>query len=151
MKVIGVGNAWRCDDAVGLVVAERLRGRLPGVEVLEREGEPVALLEAWQDEDAVVLVDAVSSGAPPGTVHTLDAAAGPLPATFFRRSTHHLGVADAVELARAMGSLPPRTVVVGVEGASWRPGTELSPAVADAIGAAADAVAEEVTRCTSTR
>lgn len=151
MKVIGVGNAWRSDDAVGLVVAERLRGKLPGVEVLEREGEPVALLEAWQGEDAVVLVDAVSSGAPPGTVHTLDAAGEPLPASFFRRSTHHLGIADAVELARAMGSLPPRTVVVGVEGSSWEPGLELTPEVADAIDAAADAVAEEVARCTSTR
>ncbi|HZQ16566.1 MAG TPA: hydrogenase maturation protease [Gaiellaceae bacterium] len=152
MKVIGVGNRWRRDDAVGLEVAARVRAAAPdGVEVLEREGEPVALLDAFDGADAVVLVDAVSSGAPPGTLHRLDAVASALPGELFRRSTHHLGVPEAVELGRALGRLPSAVVVIGVEGGSWDAGEALSPPVAAAVGAAVDAVLEEVARCTSTR
>jgi len=46
--VIGVGNPWRGDDAAGLAVARLLRGTVsPEVEVLEREGEPTGLVDAW--------------------------------------------------------------------------------------------------------
>ncbi len=149
MRVIGVGNRWRSDDAVGLAVATLVRERAPELDVVEREGEPVALLEAFDGLDAVVLVDAVSSGAEPGTVHRLDAAAAPLPGELFRHSTHHLGLAEAVELARALGTLPEETIVVGVEGASWSAGDGLSDDVAAAVDGAASAVLEEVERCTS--
>mgnify|MGYP000147280489 CR=1 FL=1 len=152
LRVLGVGNAWRRDDAVGLAVARRLHGSLPaGVEVLEREGEPTSLIEAWAGADAAWVVDAVSSGAPPGTIHRLDARAAPLPAELFRASTHHLGLPEAVELARALGRLPPRLVVFGVAGARFEAGQELTPAVAAAVEPAAAAVREEVRACTSGR
>ncbi len=147
--MICVGNRWRGDDAVGLEVAAALAGRLPaGAELLEREGEPTSLLEAWEDAQAVWLVDAVSSGRPPGTVHRLDAAERELPAELFRTSTHHLGLSQAVELARALGRLPREVVVYGVEGAAFGAGEGLTPAVAAAVAAVAERVREEVERCT---
>ena len=49
LRVIGVGNRWRSDDAVGLDVVGRLRGTLPGrSRVVEREGEPTSLIDAWE-------------------------------------------------------------------------------------------------------
>lgn len=150
--MLGVGNAWRRDDAVGLAVARLLRGSLPaGVEVLEREGEPTSLIAAWEGAEAVWVVDAVASGGPPGTVHRLDAVAAPLPAGLFRASTHHLGLPEAVELARALGRLPARLVVVGVEGERFEAGEGLTPAVEAAVERAAAAVSEEVRACTSGR
>lgn len=141
--VIGVGNAFRGDDAVGLVVARRLRER--GVEALEQEGEPVALLEAFADRDAVVLVDAVRSGAAPGTVHRVDVSNAALPAELGgASSTHLLGVGEAIELARALARLPARVVVFGVEGERFDAGDELSPAVAAAVEPVVDAVLAEV-------
>jgi hydrogenase maturation protease len=143
--VIGVGNRWRSDDAAGLEVVARLRGALPEeIELLEREGEPTSLIEAWRGADAAWVVDAVSSGAPPGTLHRLDAGERELPADVFRTSTHHLGLAEAVELARAVGALPPRLVVFGIEAARLDLGETLTPEVADAVGRAADAVRGEV-------
>lgn len=134
VRVVGVGNAWRQDDGAGLAVARRLRGELPPeVEVLEWEGEPVGLLDVFAEADAVVLVDAVSSGTPAGTVHRLDAGAGPLPARLFRGSTHALGLAEAVELARALGRLPRRLTVYGIEGERFEAGEGLSPPVARAV------------------
>jgi hydrogenase maturation protease len=147
--VIGIGNRWRSDDAAGLEVVACLRGSLPEeVELLEREGEPTSLIDAWSGAGAVWVADAVSSGAPPGTLHRLDAAERELPSEVFRTSTHHFGLAEAVELARAVGSLPPRLVVFGIEAGRLELGDTLTAEVADAVRRAADAVREEVLACT---
>jgi hydrogenase maturation protease len=141
---IGIGNAWRSDDAAGLAVAHALSGSPPpGVQVVAREGEPTELIDVWAGAEAVWLADAVSSGAPPGTVHRLDAGSEPLPAALFRVSSHLVGLAEAVELARALGKLPPRVVVFGIEGARFEAGESLSPEVAAAVEEVAAAVRAE--------
>ena len=128
--IIGLGNEYRRDDAVGLVVARRLRQAAPkSVGVLEETGEGASLLESWQDADTVILIDAVQSGAAPGTLHRLDAHAQPIAKKFFRFSTHAFGLAEAVELGRALGRLPPRLIVYGIEGKSFEAGVGLSPEV----------------------
>ncbi|HEU6444984.1 MAG TPA: hydrogenase maturation protease [Gaiellaceae bacterium] len=143
--MLGIGNAWQGDDAAGLVAAERLRGRAPaGVEVRELEGEPVSLVEAWDGVDEVFVVDAVRSGSPPGTVHRLDASDEPLPATLSAASTHTLGVGEAIELARALGRLPARLVVFGIEAESIAAGAELTPAVAGAVDETVELLLEEL-------
>jgi hydrogenase maturation protease len=148
IRVIGVGNRFRGDDAAGLVVARRLRSELPGdVEVLEQEGEPAALIAAWEGARAVWLVDAVGSGAEPGSVHRLEAAERELPAGLFRASTHALGIADAVELARALDRLPERVVVYGIGGDDFGAGEGLSPRVEAAVDTVVDRVREEVVAC----
>lgn len=132
--MLGIGNAWQGDDAAGLVVGERLRERVPdGVDVRLLEGEPVSLVEAWDGADDVFVVDAVRSGSPAGMVHRLDASSGPLPATLSAASTHTLGVGEAIELARALGRLPARLVVYGIEAESIAAGAELTAAVAAAV------------------
>jgi hydrogenase maturation protease len=138
VTVIGFGNEWRGDDGVGLEVARRLGGRVLG-------GEPIALVDLLDGEDEVVLVDAVYSGAEPGTVFRLEAGAEPLPSQLFgASSTHALGLAEAVELARSLGRLPQRVVVYGIEGADFGFGKGLSAPVA----AAAGRLVEEVASCT---
>ena len=150
--MIGVGNPWRCDDGAGLAVARLLAGTLPdGVEVLEREGEPASLIDAWEGADSVWVADAISSGAAAGTVRRLDASAQELPPELFRTSTHHLGLAEAVELARALGRLPQRLVVYGVEGASFAIGDELTAEARSGSEQAAAEIREEVLACTNTR
>src|SRR4030095_1665279 len=72
--VIGVGNEWRRDDAAGLVVAAPLpRPPPPRGRAIRHEGEPLDLLEEWSGYAAALVLDAVSSGAEPGTIHRLDA------------------------------------------------------------------------------
>ena len=125
--VIGVGNAYRSDDAVGLIVAHRLRTLASNhVTVLEQSGEGTHLMEAWKDSETVILLDAVFSGAKAGTIHRFDARLQRVPRDFFRYSTHAFGVSDAIELARALDRLPPRLVVYGIEGKSFEVGTQLS-------------------------
>lgn len=142
--LIGLGNDLRGDDAAGLLVARAARDRgAGGVEVVESGGEPIDLLAAWEEVDAAVVADAVVSGAEPGTVQRIDAAAGPLPPPFAAPSTHALGLAEAVELGRALGRLPARLIVFGIEGSSFAVGGEPAPAIVAAAGrVAATALAE---------
>ncbi len=132
--VIGVGNLYRRDDAAGWEVVRCLRRRVPPhVRLVEHDGEATALLDVWEGADLVILVDAVASGSAPGTVHRFEAADGPLPAALMRVSTHALGVAAAVELARALGRLPPRLIVYGIEGEDFSEGVGLSSRVRAAV------------------
>jgi hydrogenase maturation protease len=143
--VIGVGNAYRGDDAVGLAVAERVRGRVgDDVAVLECEQEPTRLLDAWSGAELAVVVDACAGDGSPGTVHRFDVSDGPLPARVFRSSTHAFGVGEAVELSRALHRLPRRVVVYGVEGADFDAGAAMSPAVESAVDRVAGAIVRDL-------
>ncbi len=131
--VIGIGNPDRGDDGIGPIVARGLRAHVPeGVEVLEADGEASRLLELLAAAEAAWLVDAAVSGARPGTIRRLDPIAAPLPRSLFAVSSHGLGLVEAVELARALGSLPERLIVYAIEGAEFTPGAPLAPAVAAA-------------------
>jgi hydrogenase maturation protease len=148
--VIGVGNVYRGDDGAGLAVVERLRGRVPdGVDVVASEEEPTRLMDAWDGADSVVVVDAVASGSEPGVLHRFDATADAVPARVFRSSTHAFGVGEAIEIARALGTLPGQVLVYGIEGADFDAREGLSPPVEAAVERLAEAVLEEL--CTSTR
>ena len=129
-----------------------------GIEIVPCEDEPSRLIDAWHGASAAVVVDAVNSGAAPGTLHRFDASEAAVPGRVFRSSTHAFGVGEAIELARALGKLPPRIVVYGIEGAGFGGGESLSPPVEAAVRHAADAVLADLTsllneeaRCTSTR
>jgi len=133
--IIGIGNEYRCDDAAGLIVARRLKERLAGsFTVLEQSGDGAALMEAWQGAETVIIIDAVMSGAAPGTIHRFDASAQPLPKDAFRCSTHAFGVAEAIELSRALSELPQSLVVYGIEGKKFAAGVGLSSEVEKAVG-----------------
>lgn len=143
--VIGVGNAFRGDDGLGLVVARQLRTlSLDGVDVLEQSGEGTTLMEAWGDATQVIVVDAVSSGSEPGTIYRFEAVDQPLPAIFSRSSTHDFGLAEAIELARRLDRLPAELVVYGVEGKAFEPGAGLSPEIETAAAILIQRISQEL-------
>jgi len=144
--VVGLGQLDRGDDAVGPAVARVVAARgLPDLVVMEHE-DPTSLIDSWDGHGTVVVVDAVRAGAPPGTVHVIEAGADAqaLPASSWatagRDGTHAFGLGAVVELARALQRLPDRLVLVGVEAESFDHGAPLSPAVRSAVDAAADQV-----------
>ena len=133
--VIGVGNPFRSDDGVGHRVAELLAEQSPAVphlEVVASDGEASRLVDTWAGADLAVVVDAVATGSPPGRVDVWDPRCRPLPASG-ATSTHASGVGEAWALGQALGTLPRRLLVVGIEGACFDDGTQLSGPVADAV------------------
>ena len=148
--VIGVGNPERGDDAVGAEVVAHLEGYLPpGVRLATTSGsDPATVMGLWQGVSRAILVDAMVSGAEAGTVQRFDATAEPLPHNVRLVSTHAMGAGMAVEMARALGRLPERLTVYGIEGSSYGHGTELTPRVAAAVRVAAGMILEEVADAT---
>ena len=148
--VIGVGNPFRSDDAAGLHVVRDLKeAGFNAATLVEHSGEGAALMETWKGAEAVILIDAVSSGAAPGTVHRLEPLADPLPSSMFQHSTHAFSIPQAIELSRALNQLPARLVVFGIEGKDFQAGEHLSPEVARALPEVARQVIEETRRLRS--
>lgn len=166
--MVGLGSPDRGDDAVGPVVARAVDGALAGaigragaglagpglagaglsgVSVIEQE-DPTDLVLSWDAHDLVVVVDAVVSGAEPGTVRVLEVGETPVSTQTWAAlgvgGTHAFGLAEAVELARVLGRLPERVSLVLVEAADVTPGAPLSAAVAAAVPRAVDAVLSAV-------
>jgi len=128
-----------------VIAAERLRAVAPTATVMELEGEPISLLDCWEGEETVVvLIDAVVSGSEAGTVHRIDPLAAPLPDYLSRTSTHAIGLADVIELARTLDRLPRRLVVLGIEGLRFEAGEGLSPPAEAGVAEAVDLAAAEL-------
>lgn len=144
VAIIALGNRFRGDDGVGPDIADRLRAAMPGVAIVEGIEDSMAIVNAWSGKALALVVDAAASGAPPGTLHRRDLGAAPLPKELGRCSSHGLGLAEAIELARVLDQLPERLVIYAVEAASFEPGAPLSPEVAEAAGNAATLIAVEL-------
>ncbi|MBL8154929.1 MAG: hydrogenase maturation protease [Anaerolineae bacterium] len=143
--VIGVGNEDRGDDAAGLLAARRIRGReLPRVRVAEQSGDGAELIDLWGQSQRVYLIDAMVTGAPPGTVQRFDIRAGALPAHLAQTSSHLFGVVQAIELGRVLGSLPPTMLVYGIEGKCFDHGAGLSAEVEQAVAALVEQVIHDI-------
>ena len=144
IRIIGLGNGMRGDDAVGLLAARRLRQEVDDkVEVIEAEMAGVDLIELMKGAHSVMLIDAARSGQAPGTIHRLDASASPIGSQMFPRSSHALGPVDAIELARAMGVLPATVIVYGVEVGNTEVGQPLSPPAATALDQVVDQIVQD--------
>ena len=142
--VLCVGNPDRGDDGVGRLVAGLLRGRVPDdVVVAESDGGAAEVLHHIAGAEHAVLVDAAVSGAPVGKVHRVDCSVGDGIPTTGAASSHGLGVAEAIALARALGCLPRHCLVYAVEAECFAPGDGVSPAVAAAAHEVADRVVAE--------
>jgi hydrogenase maturation protease len=145
--VVGIGNEYRSDDCIGLVIARKIREKhLSSVSVIEESGEGAKLMEAWRGYDSVVLVDAISSGAKSGTIFKIDASKKNVPAKFFHNSTHAFSVAEAIELARVMKTLPPRFLIYGIEGANFNAGTNISYGVQESAKNVIEQIVNKLTQ-----
>lgn len=145
--VIGIGNDERGDDAFGLMVARHIAScAIPRVTVLTEQREGTALVTAWEQSapSVSILIDAMSTGAQPGKIVRLDKVEDDFATRDFLASTHGIGVEQAIDLARALGVLPPRLVLYLIEGEQYELGAGLSAAVEAAIRPVCDAICREI-------
>ncbi|MDH4083276.1 MAG: hydrogenase maturation protease [Nitrospira sp.] len=148
IRIIGLGNDLRGDDAVGLLTVRRLRQAIGDrAEVIEAGMVGVDLIELMKGASVVILIDAARSGKAPGSVHRLDASASPISGQVFPRSSHAIGVSEAIELARAMDVLPATVIVYGVEVGDMEVGQPLSPPLGEALDQVVKQIIQECEAC----
>jgi hydrogenase maturation protease len=139
--VIGIGNEFRGDDAVGLLAIERVRRlHCPRVETITLNDHLDSLLDLWTNYELVVLVDAVCTGAETGTIYCRDLLRQPLPHTITTTSTHSLDPLQLVQMARLLNRSPRRLYLVGIEGCDFAIGASVSHDVHAALPTAVDHV-----------
>ena len=145
MAVLGVGNELMRDDGVGVHAVRRLQHELDDgrVECIEAGTALTDALDLVAPGAHVVVVDAAAGGSTPGSLYRLGL--GDL-ATPRGVSLHERSLPEAVALAQAAGASLGQVVVLGVEPAAVDVGTELSPALEQALPAILDALRAEIAR-----
>ncbi len=146
--VLGLGNPLLRDDAVGLHVARRLQSLLggrPDVEVDEDYRGGLRLMERLIGFDRAIIVDAMCSGANPGTVHRLTPDGVP---TQHSASAHDANLRTALDLGRRAGAKLPSDdgiMLIGIEASDVLSFDEtLTPEVEAAIPGAVHMVLDEL-------
>ena len=150
--VAGIGNIFLGDDGFGVEVANRLSTQAlpPGVQVADYGIRGVHLAyELLDGYDALVLVDAVPMGEPPGTialiepdVEALADVAGRADGEVPTMDAHSMNPAVVLGMLSGMGGSVGRVLVLGCQPANLDEGIGLSPPVAEAVDRAVEAVGE---------
>lgn len=146
--VLGLGNILLQDEGVGVRVVERLQQRflLPdGVISLDGGVRGLALMPYLEGVRELIVVDAVRTGAPPGTLFRLEdeeipAFLGP------KISAHQEGLADLLWVTKVIGPCPEKIVLLGIEPAFVDTGLQLSPMIAARVDTLVEQVLSELAR-----
>jgi hydrogenase maturation protease len=145
--VIGLGNPLMGDDGLGLAALERLReyALSPEVELVDGGTWGMNLLPVIEDADELILIDAIDTGAAPGTAVRLEHAQ--LPRYLATKiSPHQVDLRDVLALAELRGTLPPDTVALGLQPVSIELRNALSDVLRLRVDLLAASVAQELAR-----
>jgi len=153
IAVIGIGQSLRGDDAAGLEAVRVWQTKYSSstdgsfVVVHQTENPGLGLLNLLGGVDVAILVDAVQSGAEPGTLHRINESAIDSFANG-SDSAHGFGVGETLVLGRSVdpASLPDAIVVIGIEVGQTDIGKALSPEVEAVLPEAAILIEEEINR-----
>lgn len=121
IRIIGIGNVLAGDDAIGISVAQQLKAdNLKGIDILEMSQGGVGLLDLMDGAETVILIDAVKSGKPPGTIFCLESPDGMDQISNLARfsltsSTHAFGLNKVLALGQTLERLPPTLILYGIE------------------------------------
>lgn len=148
--VLGLGNTLLSDEQVGVRVAERVgadpEASTQNIRALDGGTMGLTLLVEMEAAGAMVVIDAASLGAAPGTIRVFEGAEMD---SFLRtrgRNPHDIGLDDVLDGLRLREAVPDNRALVGIQPAVLSVGEEMTDAVAAAVPEAARMVVELVAR-----
>ncbi len=144
--VLGIGNLLLSDEAVGCRCIEELESRYtlpPEVQCVDGGTAGYELLPLIEDAEALIIIDALTDGRPPGTVVLVEDNEVPrLMQT--RTSPHQIGISEVLATAQLTNKVPQRLLLFGIEPKSLEVSIGLSPEVAQGMERALNAVVTEL-------
>ena len=145
--VLGVGNLLLSDEGLGIHAVQRLEksGALPkDVELVDGGTAGLGLLYYIEGVETLVIIDAVETGGPPGTIKRI--AGDQIPAYMaLKVSPHEITLPDFFAAAKLRDLYPQEVVVWGMQPASLEVGVELSPEVESKMGELLGCITAEFT------
>jgi hydrogenase maturation protease len=146
--ILGIGNVLMTDDSLGIRVINELerRFRFPeNVELLDGGTSGIELLSYIVNRDYLIIIDAIKSDFPPGTVVRVEGE--DVPARFMTRiSPHQLGLSDLLAAATLTGELPKQMVLFGIEPKRVALGLEMTDEVKGSFEKLVSIVVDELKR-----
>ena len=145
--VLGIGNILLQDEGIGVHVVQTLQHRyqIPAeIELLDGGTAGMSLLEDLMDKDHVIIIDAVHTGEPPGTVVRLADEAVPV---FLQQriSPHQLGLSEVLAALVLADKKPSHLVLVGVVPESMELSLEMTPTIEQKLDLLVNNVVAELT------
>jgi hydrogenase maturation protease len=143
--VLGIGNILLHDEGVGVYAARAMQQvKLPeDVEVVDGGTSGADLVEVIADRPLVIVIDAMKSKEPPGTIYrfTDDDLIANSEAII---SIHEFGLVETLLMARQLKCAPKQVIIFGVQPANITPGEGMTKEVANAVPKVIQAVMEEL-------
>jgi hydrogenase maturation protease len=142
--VLGLGNTLLGDDGLGPALIEQLLQEedrwKDRIEFLDGGTQGLALLGHLSGREAIIIVDALAAGAPPGTTRILDVSEVLRMGASHANTSHESNAGELLAIAKVLDELPDRVFVVGVEPQNIATGYGLSDSVRRALPIAANRV-----------
>jgi len=137
VRLIGLGNEWTGDDAVGLKVAQALLPlKTEDFDVLVLGVPDYQMFEGLGKDDQLIVVDACKGGGEVGSIIklTLDELSTQYPADLIRHgSSHGLGLQHWLSMAKTLDGISCEILIYGIEIGQTEMGVALSPEVEEAV------------------
>jgi hydrogenase maturation protease len=113
--VIGVGNLLRTDDGVGIHIINSLNELHPDVETFDAAMGSIEMLEAMRRYDRAIIVDAIETGAEPGTIYRVNIAGGEKPPVITH--SHGTDIVTVIQLGKQLypDEMPREIILVAIE------------------------------------
>lgn len=147
--VVGVGNPIMGDDGVGTRVIEELESlddsQSEGIALAQAGTTAFFALEAMSGCEKAIVVDAISTGTEPGTIHRYRYADGAFAGEIPEMTMHDFSFAEALHAGRQAYDLPAELLIYGVEPARIEASMELSEPVEKAVPELVELVLDELT------
>lgn len=141
--ILGIGNKYRCDDGAGIETAEVIKGfNIDKFIVKTLDGEGIGILKELEENENVIIIDAVRNNGKAGNVYELNANDVVIKSGFFNYSSHAFGLAEAINVAKVMNKLPKFLIVYGIEGGKFNFDTKLTKKVKQAVKITAETIKE---------
>jgi hydrogenase maturation protease len=143
--LVGVGNEYRKDDAVGIYAVRILKTRIPsGIATCELHYDLSGLLDVWAAYESVYVIDAVSSGSDAGTIHEIEVDENRFSEDEFSFSSHTISLSSIIGLSRAINQFPKNLVLYGIEGKDFSYGCTMSNVVKEAADRLVESLEERL-------
>jgi len=149
ISVLGLGNVLMGDDGLGPVAVRTFEAEYivpPDVQVIDLGTPGLDLLPWLADVDRVILVDAVKTDLPPGSVRLYDKADLLRYPPIARVGPHDPGVKEALHVLEFAGRAPREVALIGVVPESTAMSLELTPPIRTAVPRAVVAIAITLAR-----
>jgi len=146
VKIFAVGNSLYGDDGIGKAILDQLQSDecFSESEFYDANTDALSLIDRFSSDGLNIILDAAKMGENPGKICKFTPADVALKIRWDHLSLHGFGLAETFEMAKNIGAMPEKVVIIGIEPEKIEIGKGLSESVKNAIPEVIQIIEEEM-------